>query len=69
MDDYDCADVKNYGSEMFRRHTFCNCIVEYSPVRGSKSQNVHMEKWRVAVELDRFQREDILMGMDNRVNA
>ncbi|PKK40389.1 hypothetical protein ABB02_00375 [Clostridiaceae bacterium JG1575] len=40
----DYAAVKETGNDVFRRHRFCKCTVEYDPGDG-KRQNVHTKKW------------------------
>lgn len=38
-------DVKNTGNNVFRRHRYCRCTVEYDPNDGSKKiQNVHTKQ-------------------------
>lgn len=41
---YDYNKVKATGSDVYRRHEGCRCIVEYSP-DGVKRQNVHTKEW------------------------
>lgn len=41
---YDYEDVRNKGNDVFRRHKYCRCLVEYDPGDG-KRQNVHTKKW------------------------
>lgn len=41
----------NMDKEVFRRHTNCQCTVEYNPGSGSRRrQNVHTKKWRDETE-------------------
>ena len=40
--EYDYPDVPK---DVYRRHRFCRCTVEYEPSNG-KRQNVHTKKWR-----------------------
>lgn len=40
---YEYEDVKETGNDVFRRHRFCKCIVEYVPPVG-KRRNVHSHK-------------------------
>ena len=40
---YEYEDVKETGNDVFRRHRFCKCIVEYVPSEG-KRRNVHSHK-------------------------
>lgn len=42
---YEYAKVKKTGSEVFRRHANCGCVVEYVPGNGRR-QNVHTKEWR-----------------------
>lgn len=41
---YDYEDVKDTGNNVFRRHEYCRCTVEY--LDGKKSQNVHNKEWK-----------------------
>lgn len=41
---YDYEDVRDKGNEVFRRHKYCRCLVEYDP-GGGKRQNAHSKKW------------------------
>ncbi|NLL91202.1 MAG: hypothetical protein GX222_02135 [Ruminococcaceae bacterium] len=40
---YDYQSVRDTGNDVFRRHRFCKCTVEYDP-RDSKKVNVHTHK-------------------------
>ena len=42
---YDYELVKDTGNNVFRRHRFCRCTVEYAP-GNNKRQNVHSKAWR-----------------------
>lgn len=54
--EYEYPDVPK---DVYRRHRFCRCTVEYDPGNG-KRQNVHTKKWR-----DVNQEEKI----ENRINS
>lgn len=41
---YDYEDVRDKGNEVFQRHKYCRCLVEYDP-GGGKRQNAHSKKW------------------------
>lgn len=41
---YDYETVKNTGNDVFRRHRFCRCTVEFDPRDGSKRKNVHTKQ-------------------------
>lgn len=41
---YNYEDVSNTGNNVFRRHKYCRCTIEYEPGDG-KRQNVHTKKW------------------------
>lgn len=48
---YDYSEVRAKGSDVYRRHNNCNCVVEYYPGTGNMVQNVHVshksdESWR-----------------------
>ena len=40
---YDYATVRNTGNDVFRRHKYCRCTVEF--ITNGKRQNVHTKKW------------------------
>lgn len=42
---HDYESVKGTGNNVFRRHRFCRCTVEYSP-GDNRRQNVHTKAWR-----------------------
>ena len=42
---YDYEAVSDTGNNVFRRHKYCRCLVEYAPGDG-KRQNVHTKQWR-----------------------
>lgn len=42
---YDYEAVSDTGNNVFRRHKYCRCLVEYVPGDG-KRQNVHTKQWR-----------------------
>lgn len=42
---YDYEAVSDTGNNVFRRHKYCRCLVEYAPGYG-KRQNVHTKQWR-----------------------
>lgn len=42
---HDYEAVKDTGNNVFRRHRFCRCTVEYSP-GDNRRQNVHSKAWR-----------------------
>lgn len=41
---YDYEDVKRGGSDVYRRHENCRCIVEFDPGVGTMVQNVHTKR-------------------------
>ena len=41
---YDYAQVRETGSDVYRRHENCRCVVEYDPGDG-KRQDVNSKKW------------------------
>lgn len=41
---YDYRDVKDTGNDVFRRHRFCRCTVEYDARDGSAKRNVHTHR-------------------------
>lgn len=47
---YDYEKVKATGSDVYRRHEGCRCIVEYSP-DGVRRQNVHTKTWATPEEI------------------
>ena len=46
---YEYEEVSDVGNNVFRRHKYCKCLVEYDPGDGTK-QNVHTKKWSKANE-------------------
>lgn len=48
---YDYADVSNTGSDVFRRHKHCRCLVEYD-IGDGKVQNVYSKKWSREIDYD-----------------
>lgn len=42
---YEYARVRRKGSEVYRRHANCKCVVEFVPGNGRR-QNVHTKEWR-----------------------
>lgn len=43
---YDYADVRKTGDDVYRRHSNCNCIVEYIPADGKgKRQDVYSKRY------------------------
>ena len=47
---YDYKKVQATGSDVYRRHEGCRCIVEYSP-DGVRRQNVHTKTWATPEEI------------------
>lgn len=47
---YNYEKVRATGSDVYRRHEGCRCLVLYSP-DGVKMQNVHTKKWSTAEQL------------------
>jgi len=48
---YDYSEVRAAGSDVYRRHNKCKCVVEWYPGEGNRVQNVHMshkseDSWR-----------------------
>ena len=41
---YDYQEVKETNNDVFRRHRYCRCEVDYDPGDGRK-QNVHTKRW------------------------
>lgn len=50
---YDYEEVKGTGNNVFRRHKYCRCTVEYDPGNG-KSQNAHTKKWSKETDNDKI---------------
>lgn len=48
---YDYESVKDTGNNVFRRHRFCRCTVEYAP-GNNKRQNVHSKAWKTTDKSD-----------------
>jgi len=42
--EYDYAQVKQTGNDVYRRHENCRCIVEFDPGSGSSMQNAHSKR-------------------------
>lgn len=47
---YDYEKVQATGSDVYRRHEGCRCIIEYSP-DGVRRQNVHTKTWATPEEI------------------
>lgn len=47
---YDYKKVQATGSDVYRRHEGCRCIIEYSP-DGVRRQNVHTKTWATPEEI------------------
>lgn len=41
---YEYEKVSNTGNNVFRRHKYCRCLVEFEPGDGTR-QNVHTKRW------------------------
>lgn len=50
---YEYEEVSDTGNNVFRRHKYCKCLVEYDGGDG-KRQNVHTKKWSKANESDKM---------------
>ena len=48
---YDYEKVSDTGNNVFRRHKYCRCLVEYE-VGNGKRQNVHTKQWSKSVKGD-----------------
>lgn len=53
--EYEYPDVPK---DVYRRHRFCRCTVEYDPGNGRR-QNVHSRKWRDIGKEDKFEKRKI----------
>jgi hypothetical protein len=69
-----CNDVAgvyeypNVPKDVFRRHRYCRCIVEYDPGDGSKRKNVHTK--RISESEDRAMRSLQPRGAEHvKINA
>lgn len=50
---YDYEKVSDTGNDVFRRHKYCRCFVEYVPGNGIK-QNVHTKEWSKSYKSDKI---------------
>ena len=50
---YDYGKVSDTGNDVFRRHKYCRCLVEYVPGNGMK-QNVHTKEWSKSYKSDKI---------------
>lgn len=48
---YDYSEIKS-GSNVWRRHKHCQCLIEYSPGNG-KRQDTYTKRWRDETEIER----------------
>ena len=62
---YEYEEVSDNGNDVFRRHKYCKCLVEYAPGDGTK-QNVHTKRWSKPNESDRIkEKKDIGLNPDS----
>lgn len=60
---YNYEDVSNTGNNVFRRHKYCRCTIEYEPGDG-KRQNVHTKKWEKTEDSDIIKKKVIGLPLD-----
>ena len=46
---YEYSDVRKSGNDVWRRHSYCRCLVDYHPGNGKK-QNAHTRIWEDETE-------------------
>lgn len=51
--------MSDSGNNVFRRHKYCRCLVEYDAGDGTK-QNVHTKRWSNANESDKIKEKKII---------
>ena len=49
---YEYSDVRKTGNNVWRRHSYCRCLVDYHPGNGKK-QNAHTKIWENETELEK----------------
>ena len=50
---YEYSDVRKTGNNVWRRHSYCRCLVDYHPGNGKK-QNAHTKIWENESERDKI---------------
>ena len=55
---YDYEAVSDTGNNVFRRHKYCRCLVEYAPGDG-KRQNVHTKQWSKETKRDKIEKKKL----------
>lgn len=56
---YDYEKVSDTGNDVFRRHKYCRCLVEYEPGNG-KRQNVHTKQWKKEEKSDKIKLKELI---------
>lgn len=62
---YDYASVRGTGNDVWRRHTNCNCVVEYEPGNGRR-QNAHTKRWTEDAAPDKIEERKSIAAPDDR---
>ena len=53
---YNYEDVRNTGNDVFRRHSYCRCTVEYSPGRAASCSTIQKSRAIMAGHIVKFRR-------------
>lgn len=56
---YEYSEVKDKGNDVFRRHSNCNCLIEYVNKDINEMQNVHTKEWNY------YENEEVLEKLES----
>ena len=63
---YDYQEVKNTGNNVFRRHRYCRCTVDYVPGDGKK-QNVWTKQWNDPEKRDKIKERKAIAARSSSI--
>ena len=65
---YDYEEVKDTGNDVFRRHRFCRCTVDYVPDK-SRRQDVWSKQWNNSDKRDKIEERILLSKQPNPISG
>lgn len=65
---YDYEEVKATGNNVFRRHRYCRCTVDYVPDKG-KRQDVWSKQWNDPEKRDKIEERILLSKQSNPISG
>lgn len=65
---YDYESVKETGNDVFRRHRYCRCTVDYVPDK-SRSQDVWSKQWNNSDKRDKIEERILLSKQPNPISG